>query len=183
MAKRTLALSPIEKEKRRKKAVSLKSKGWTQKQIAEELQVSEAAVSQWLNRFDREGKNGLYARKHTGRPPKITYEELDECIWEAGTSDGVLSFLSKKSIHIRSSSQVIAYLEEEFGVTYHEAHISRLLRRLGWRYKSVEFQSERDKRDYIIKLNVGDASDVRINKMKCWELSHQKFRSTFLRET
>lgn len=38
------------KEARRLQAWSLKQKGWSQRQIAEALGVSEGAVSQWMTR-------------------------------------------------------------------------------------------------------------------------------------
>ena len=65
----------IWKERRRCHAQKLAEQGWKQKAIAIALDVSKGAVSQWLKVSKEEGRFGLLARAHTGRPPELANEE------------------------------------------------------------------------------------------------------------
>ena len=113
-------------ETRRLRAWELHQQGWSQRQIATELGVTQGAVSQWLKRV-REG-NGVEAlrrRPAPGRHPLLTVEQLDELpsLIARGAQD--FGFQGNKWTTLR----VAALLKQQFGVTYHPAHISRLLRK------------------------------------------------------
>jgi transposase len=64
------------KEARRLQAWRLKEKGWAQRQIAEALGVSAAAVSQWLKRARQDGPQALRHRSPPGAPRRLTAEQL-----------------------------------------------------------------------------------------------------------
>ncbi len=59
-------------ERRRLRAVQLSQKGWRVTDIAQALNVSVPAVSQWLATFRSEGETGLKARKRTGAPRRLS---------------------------------------------------------------------------------------------------------------
>lgn len=59
-------------ERRRLRAVQLSQKGWSVTNIAQALNVSVPAVSQWLTRYKREGEDGLKARVRTGAPRRLS---------------------------------------------------------------------------------------------------------------
>jgi len=116
------------KERRRFHAVELKAKGWKQKEIATALDVSEGAVSRWLNISRVQGRDGLLARTHAGRPSELTDAEKQL----------LLDFLSHgaEAYGFRSdlwTLQKIGWvIEIEFGVRYHYSHVARLLKELKW---------------------------------------------------
>ena len=61
--------SPMHWEKaRRLQAWQLKHKGWSQRQIAEALSVSEGAVSQWMTRAREGGVDALRRRPPREHP-------------------------------------------------------------------------------------------------------------------
>ena len=64
------------KEARRLQAWQLKQKGWPQRQSAEALGVSEAAVSQWMKRARDGGPQALRHRTPSGAPRRLTAAQL-----------------------------------------------------------------------------------------------------------
>ncbi len=63
------------KEWRRRRAVDLKEQGWSQRKIAEVLDVAEETVSRWLARARAGGADALRARPTPGRPPRLSSEQ------------------------------------------------------------------------------------------------------------
>ena len=64
------------KEARRLQAWHLKQQGWPQRQIAEALGVSEAAVSQWMTRARDGGPHALRHRPPSGAPRRLAAAQL-----------------------------------------------------------------------------------------------------------
>jgi len=64
------------KEVRRLQAWHLKQQGWSQRQIAEALGVSQGAVSQWMTRAREGGPEALRRRPPPGAPPRLTPAQL-----------------------------------------------------------------------------------------------------------
>jgi len=64
------------KETRRLQAWKLKQKGWSQRQIAEALGVSEGAVSQWMQRARDGGPGALQQRPHPGASRRLSPAQL-----------------------------------------------------------------------------------------------------------
>ena len=129
------------REARRLRAWELKQKGWKQKDIAEALGVSDGAVSQWLKRARQEGIEALRRNPAPGPASKLRDEQLAE----------LPGLLAKGARHFGFREEVwtqprMAWLiQREFGVTYHPAHVGRIVKRLGWsRQKPVERASQRD---------------------------------------
>jgi len=125
----TKELSPAAfKEWRRRRALTLKRRGWTQAAIAEALGVTPGAVSQWLAAARRGGPNALRARPATGRPPKLTPEKLrrlPDLLWQGPQDHGFRG-------EVWTCSRVAKVVEQQFGVRYHKDHVGRLLKGLGW---------------------------------------------------
>jgi transposase len=115
------------REYRRLRAYELKEQGWTQKDIAAALGVTEGAVSQWLKRVRVGGPAALRRRPPPGPRPRLTptqrarVRELLEQGAEAAGFEG----------NVWTSKRIVAVIRREFGVRYHRAHISRLVCTLG----------------------------------------------------
>src|SRR5918992_425111 len=115
------------REGRRLRAFELKQLGWSQQQIAEALGVSKGAVSQWMKRArDGGGVEVLKGRHAPGARQRLSEEqsakvpELLERVAEAHGFRGEVWTFERVAIVIR----------REFGVSYHPAHVSRLLKAL-----------------------------------------------------
>ena len=116
------------KEQRRWRALDLKRDGWTHHEIAEALDVTKGAVSQWITRVAREGEEALRARPHPGATPKLTKDQL-RMIPEF-LSHGAEAYGFRGEVW--TCARIREVIRREFAVTYHKDHVSRLLKALRW---------------------------------------------------
>lgn len=116
------------KEARRKRAFELKQQGWRQREIAEALGVSEAAVSQWMVEAREYGSEAWRAKPRLRGPVKLTIEQMN--LIPELLSHGAEAYGFRGDVW--TCARVAAVLREEFGVSYHKAHVSKLLKALNW---------------------------------------------------
>jgi transposase len=79
-------------EWRRYFALDLNRRDWIQRDIAEALDVSEAAVSQWLARARDHGPAALRARPVPGHPAKLAPDQrrsIPEFLWHGPEAYGL----------------------------------------------------------------------------------------------
>ena len=72
------------KEWRRLRAWNLKQCGWAQHDIADALDVSTAAVSQWIHKAQNAGVDALRSHASPGHPAKLTVAQrhlIPELLW------------------------------------------------------------------------------------------------------
>lgn len=135
---------PDWKEVRRYRAIELKREGWTLEEIAEALDVSTRSVKKWMKAVREEGETGLQARPRLGTPPRLSAEELallPELLAAGAESYGFRG-------EAWTSARVAIVIELEFGVSYHKAHVSRLLKRLDWTpQKPISRATQRDEKE------------------------------------
>ena len=114
------------REGRRLRAFELKKRGWKQAQIADALGVSEGAVSQWMKRAREEGVEGLRHEPPPGATPRLSEQErakLPELLERGAEAHGFRG-------EVWTCERVAIVIRREFGVSYHPAHVSRLLKAL-----------------------------------------------------
>jgi transposase len=116
------------KEQRRRRALDLKRNGWTYHEIAEALDVTKGAVSQWMKCVTKEGEEGLRARPHLGAAPKLTPDQL-QMIPEF-LSHGAEAYGFRGEVW--TCARIREVIRREFSVAYHKDHVSRLLKVLRW---------------------------------------------------
>jgi len=139
----TTTLSPPRdwREARRLRAWELKQQGWQQRTIAAALGVTPGAVSQWLKRAAEGGVAALRTRLRPGPTPKLTPEQrarIPELLAPGAEASGFVG-------EVWTAPRVAAVIEREFGVRYHPAHVSRLLRAVGWSVqKPIRRATQRD---------------------------------------
>jgi len=129
------------REARRRRAWELKQDGWSQAKIAAALGVTPGAVSQWMKRVAEGGVAALRRRVAPGPRPKLTAAQrarLPELLARGAEAFGFAG-------EVWTTKRVAMVIEREFGVRYHPAHVSRLLRAVGWSaQKPVTRATQRD---------------------------------------
>jgi transposase len=123
------------------RAWELHTEGWSGKDIAEALKVSAGAVSGWLKRARAGGVEALRCRPAPGPTPKLTAEQrtaLPDLLARGAEAYGFVG-------DVWTTRRVAAVINQEFGVRYHPAHVSRLVRQQGLSLqKPIHHATQRD---------------------------------------
>ena len=129
------------KEWRRRRAWELRQQGWTQKEIAEALGVTQGAVSQWMKIGREQGAEGLRGKIAQGPKARLSQEQLAQL--PALLSQGAEAHGFRGAVW--TTHRVAQLLAKQFGVSYHPAHMSRLLKRINYSVqKPIERASQRN---------------------------------------
>jgi transposase len=132
------------REGRRLRAFELKQEGWKQQEIADALGVSKGAVSQWMKRAREEGVEGLRHKPPPGATPRLSEDEraeLAELLAQGAQAHGFRG-------NVWTCERVAIVIRKEFGVSYHPAHVSRLLKKLRLSLQKPERRAnQRDEQD------------------------------------
>lgn len=104
------------------------SGGWRQKDIAAALGVTKGAVSQWLKRAKQEGPEALRRRKAPGPAPRLTDTQRQEVPRLLERGPEAYGFRGA----LWTEGRIAQVIRQVFGVSYHPAHIGRILRACGW---------------------------------------------------
>lgn len=122
-------LTQEEKEERRLEGGRLlKADKLSQAEIARQLGVSRATVSNWAKGVDSEGIQGLKSRKASGVEAKLTQEQKQHL--KKILDQGALRYGFPSDRW--TLERVCRVIQEKFETNYHPKYLSRLLRRLGF---------------------------------------------------
>lgn len=120
-------------------AVSHFLEGKSRTNIAKTLKVARASVNRWVSHYLSDGLQGLESKKPTGRPCKLSNKQLAS----------ISLFVEQRSYSTRggrlNGADVAQYIEKEFNVIYHQDHIYRLLKSLGFSW--ITSRSKHPKQD------------------------------------
>ncbi len=105
-------------------AVSHFIDGKSRYQIADFLKVSRTSVNKWISTYLREGVDGLVEKKHTGRPQQLNKEQLDQ----------LKTYITDNAVKPQGGrlqgTDIIAYIENKFSISYSLSGVYLLLKRL-----------------------------------------------------
>jgi len=121
--------------------MALLKEGYAPVEVAQRVGVDRRSVRRWKAAYRRGGESGLRAKPAAGRPLKLNNagrRRLERVLLKGAKASGFPTDLWT----CRRIAQVV---RERFGVSYHCAHVSRLLRLLGWSAQRPERRAvERD---------------------------------------
>src|SRR5947209_13636832 len=129
------------KEWRRRRAWELCQQGWSKKEIGQALGVTQGAVSQWMKVGREQGAEALRGKIAQGPKAGLSQEQLARlpALLEQGAE--AHGFPGA----VWTTHRVAQLLTKQFGVTYHPAHMSRLLKRINSSVQEpIERASQRD---------------------------------------
>lgn len=108
------------------KAVYLLGKGWRVDAVVEALLLEDDAIRRYFKRYESEGVSGLLRTHYEGKSSYLTEYELR-----------LLEEHLKENLYARVS-EIIAYVEEAFDVSYTESGMRLILKQLDFVYKKPE---------------------------------------------
>lgn len=111
---------------RRLQAVVLNMEGRTAPQIADVLKVHRVNVSIWLQRWCEDGLEGILEGHRAGRPPSLSQRQRQELVDILDSGPVAYGFTAG----VWTCPMVCRVIQEEFSVSYHPAHVSKLLHEL-----------------------------------------------------
>ncbi len=106
-------------------AVSHFLEGKSRTEIAQFLKVSRTSVNKWVKAYLDFGLEGLQEKAHTGRPHRLTEQQLKKL--KKFVTDSAI-----KECGGRLQAQDIAiYIEQHFGIQYRQSNIYHILHDIG----------------------------------------------------
>ena len=115
-------------EARRMEAARLLREGLSQSQVARELGVHRQSVSRWARELGQSGVRGLRQAGRTGRPPKLGPTQLRDLERTLKRGPEAIGYATG----LWTAGRVRDLIEQRTGVRFHEDHVWRILRKLGW---------------------------------------------------
>ena len=115
-------------EGRRLRAWELLQAGWRQVEVAEIIGVTKGAISQWVKRAREGGMEALQRHPAPGAQSKLSPKQLEQLPEFLKCGAEAYGFRGNVWTHAR----VAAVIYKKYGVKYHENHIPRILRKIGW---------------------------------------------------
>jgi len=115
-------------ERRRFQAHDLLQKGFNQSEVARRVKVCSQTVSRWASQVTAGGEEALKKAGRAGRKPWLDEDQqqkLEELLLQGPERLGY-------ETPLWTSQRVTHLIEEEFHVHYHEGHVWKILRSLGW---------------------------------------------------
>lgn len=109
-------------------AIVLNMEGKTAPEIADILKVHRSKVSIWLRNWQDNGMDGILEGHRSGRPPVISAAQRQELADILDSGPVAYGFTSG----VWTTPMVARVIKEEFAVTYHPAHVSRILHDIGF---------------------------------------------------
>jgi transposase len=115
-------------ERRRMKAAELLRQGVSQSEVARRMGVHRQSVIRWARQLAQSGRTGLRKAGRAGRKPRLSAAQLKQIEQALKRGPETLGYASG----LWTAGRVRELIEHQCGVRYHEAHVWRILRRLGW---------------------------------------------------
>ncbi len=120
--------SAVVLEARRRRALQLLARDLSLTAVARRLGCAPSSVMRWRDAVRRHGERGFMVGASPGRPSKLTARQRQQLL--RVLTAGPLAEGYRPDLW--TTAWVAAVIEARFHVTYHPAHVGRLLHQWGW---------------------------------------------------
>jgi transposase len=115
-------------EQRRLEAVKLLKQGFNQSEVARRVKVCSQSVSRWAKTVSEAGPKALCAAGRAGRKPLLDEKQRTRLVSRLLEGPEKLGYETP----LWTCARVADLIQREFGISYHEGHVWKLLRQLKW---------------------------------------------------
>ena len=144
------------------RAMTLLDQGRSQAQVARQLGVTPAAVSQWVKARNQGGEEALRAKPHAGPKPKLNDRQLKRL-------EKLLQRGPRKSgypTELWTLKRVVEVIERHFGVQYDPSGVWHVLHRMGWSCQKPERRARERDEDAIVQWRKKDWPRIKKRRAK-----------------
>lgn len=128
-------------EARRRRAAALLKKGLGVREVARKVGSSPSSVSRWKEAMERSGSRALAAKAQPGRPALLSAQQKEHLLELLLQGPQVHGYASQ----LWTLPRVAQVIETNFGISYHPAHVWKILRACDWSAQKPErLARERD---------------------------------------
>ena len=138
--------SRMDAERRRRRAMTLLDQGYTQSQVAQRLDVTPAAVCQWVKARRLGGDMALRAKPHPGRPSALKAKQLVRLETQLSRGPTRCGYRTE----LWTLRRVAEVIQKQFGVHYDPSGVWHVLRRMGWSCQKPERRARERDEDAIV---------------------------------
>ncbi len=108
--------------------------------------VTPGAVVEWRDRYKKKGHQGLAAKPHPGRKPKLSDAQRKKLVLLLSKGPQAHGYKT----HLWTLPRVAEVIDKRFGVRYDPSHVWRILNALGWSAQKPERRArERDEQAIV----------------------------------
>jgi transposase len=115
-------------ERRRRRAISLLTKGLGLAEVASRIGATVNSVWRWKHAYSLAGDNALAPKAVPGRPRKLEDKECQKLL--EILLEGALAYGFPNEFW--TLKRIARVIQKEFGVKYHPSHVWKILRRFRW---------------------------------------------------
>jgi len=112
-------------------AVLLVAKGMSCPEASDYLGDPERTLRQWINRYTKDGLQGLVENEHPGRPSRLTSKQLEHIGLVLRSKPEKYGLIGA----IWDGKLLSAFIRKEFGITLGIRQSQRIFRQLGFRMR------------------------------------------------
>jgi transposase len=126
---------------RRRRALALLKSGLSLNEVARRIQCAASSVMRWQNAWRRRGAEALRVGASPGRPQRLKPAQrrrLLKVLLKGPLAHGY-------NTNVWTTARIAEVIRREFGVSYHQDHVGRLMHSLDWSHQRPEKRAvERD---------------------------------------
>lgn len=110
---------------KRIQSIKLKDKDWTHAEIAEHLNNSISAVSNWIKIYKEQGLEQLISWNYQGKSSKLSPKQIEQ----------LKTRVKKEAFNV--AQEALDYIRKEFDIEYNVKYLPRLLKKTNCHTKSL----------------------------------------------